>query len=357
MEKLCDDEGLGIKFEFTARDSPRQNGKVERMFATLWGRCLTNFRSAGIPKELRDKVWAEMANYCTHMQSVLCDKKGQSSHFKFYGKEPKWINNLHQFGEVCVVHKGLDLVSKLQDKGFIGMMAGYSNKHGGDTFRIIRLSNLRVYTTRDVRWLKMSYGLYMKKKKNGDLAPDDLSDDESDDEDSLLEDSEPNQAKPVHPGSKVTVKVEPVEEVKSEGARAEIFSPPPKLTRQLPRIYPKTQFHVETVVDDDKSDQQDILTDTVEEEAEKPASRTSLGGIDILQRLEELERTCDYVCMTKEAFDNMQPEPVNYKAMRQRSKLEQQKWESGMSKEFTNLHKRLVWGFPMPLILCPKICD
>ncbi len=37
-EEACKEEGLGVTFEFTAPNTPQQNGRVERRFATLYGR-------------------------------------------------------------------------------------------------------------------------------------------------------------------------------------------------------------------------------------------------------------------------------------------------------------------------------
>ncbi len=38
LKKQIDNDGRNIKFEFTARNTPQQNGKVERAFATLYCR-------------------------------------------------------------------------------------------------------------------------------------------------------------------------------------------------------------------------------------------------------------------------------------------------------------------------------
>ncbi len=38
LEELCKQEGLGIEFKFTPRDSPQFNGRVERKFTTLYSR-------------------------------------------------------------------------------------------------------------------------------------------------------------------------------------------------------------------------------------------------------------------------------------------------------------------------------
>ena len=38
LEAACKQEGMGTKFEFTAPNTPEHNGRVERKFATLYGR-------------------------------------------------------------------------------------------------------------------------------------------------------------------------------------------------------------------------------------------------------------------------------------------------------------------------------
>ena len=40
FEKECKRRGLGITFEYTAPDTPQQNGRVERKFATLYARSM-----------------------------------------------------------------------------------------------------------------------------------------------------------------------------------------------------------------------------------------------------------------------------------------------------------------------------
>ena len=63
-------EKRNITFECTARDTPpQQNGKVERAFATLYGRIRAMMNYAGITPEKREKIWTEAAatagkHYC-----------------------------------------------------------------------------------------------------------------------------------------------------------------------------------------------------------------------------------------------------------------------------------------------------
>jgi hypothetical protein len=55
---------LSAKFEFTPPNSPQQNGRIERKFATLNGKCRAMLNAAEFNKEIRHKMWA----YCAYMQ-------------------------------------------------------------------------------------------------------------------------------------------------------------------------------------------------------------------------------------------------------------------------------------------------
>ena len=62
MAKCKDSQDLtDLEFEFTARDSPQYNAKVERKFAVLWGRMWALFNAARIPQKMKDKLWGEVA--------------------------------------------------------------------------------------------------------------------------------------------------------------------------------------------------------------------------------------------------------------------------------------------------------
>ena len=53
LEEACKKEGFGIKFEYTAPGTPQQNGKVERAFATLYGRVRSMLNAARLNNEFR----------------------------------------------------------------------------------------------------------------------------------------------------------------------------------------------------------------------------------------------------------------------------------------------------------------
>ena len=53
LQQVLDNVDMGIKFEFTAVDTPQQNGKMERKFATLYGRVRSAFNNARLKPFLR----------------------------------------------------------------------------------------------------------------------------------------------------------------------------------------------------------------------------------------------------------------------------------------------------------------
>jgi transposase InsO family protein len=87
--------GLKIKFEFTAPGTPEQNGKIERTFATLYGKTRSLLNSAKLTETLRKGLWAQCAELTSRLENIIVDKAiDKSAAEKFYGKNPHWIKNL-----------------------------------------------------------------------------------------------------------------------------------------------------------------------------------------------------------------------------------------------------------------------
>ena len=84
MEEACDKLGLGTKFEYTAVGTPQQNGRIERKFATLYGRVRSMMIDAGIEEELRQKLWAEAANMCVDLNNILVNNKRERSAYQTF---------------------------------------------------------------------------------------------------------------------------------------------------------------------------------------------------------------------------------------------------------------------------------
>jgi hypothetical protein len=179
LEKACLTTGLGIQFEYTAPGTPQQNGRVKQKFTTLYGRVRSMLNHAGLSQALRHGIWAEAAATATLISNaVITRDKPTAPYVRFYNKEPTYIRNLKQFGEIGVVRNhALKLKGKLTDRGRHCLFLGYGSNHADNCFPMMNLETCKVIHTRDVIWLTKSYGKFKKSKPPITL---DDSDDEED---------------------------------------------------------------------------------------------------------------------------------------------------------------------------------
>jgi hypothetical protein len=79
--------GNAIQFEFTARNSPEFNGKIERKFAIIFGRIRVNYNAAGLTKKLRNKLWGEACMTAIDVENLLVSSNHDDpSYREFYKK-------------------------------------------------------------------------------------------------------------------------------------------------------------------------------------------------------------------------------------------------------------------------------
>ena len=64
-EKMCMENQLGVRFEYTAPHTPQQNGVVEQKFAALWGHMRVHLQAIN-NTSIKNGCWAEAANKATH---------------------------------------------------------------------------------------------------------------------------------------------------------------------------------------------------------------------------------------------------------------------------------------------------
>ena len=76
LAKRCDQNEMGIKFEYTAPGTPPQNGAVERAFVTLIGRGRAMMNHARFTTKKRQEMWCEAAQTATMLDNVLVQEKG-----------------------------------------------------------------------------------------------------------------------------------------------------------------------------------------------------------------------------------------------------------------------------------------
>ena len=171
LEKLCKQEGLGIKFEYTAPGTPQQNGRVERKFQTLYGRFRSSLLGSGTKGAFKKRLWAEAANTATDMDNILVKQgKNESSFQQFFGKGVKSLvpNSFQKFGEMAVITNQQKIKAKLDDRGKTCIWLGYAKDHAVGTHRIYNPNTRKVILTRDVVFLRQSFGQYVSKDKSAE---------------------------------------------------------------------------------------------------------------------------------------------------------------------------------------------
>jgi hypothetical protein len=156
--KLCQDEGLGINFEYTAPNTQQHNGRGEKKFASLFGRMRSMLNGAKLTDSLRKGLWAECANCATVNENLSVSPTTETpSYERFFCEPSKLIWNLRTFGEMAVAATRLKIQAQILNKGKYGMFVGYAPNHAPDVYRILKMENRRIVMSRDIRWLRKHY--------------------------------------------------------------------------------------------------------------------------------------------------------------------------------------------------------
>jgi hypothetical protein len=155
-----DTELASITFEFTARDSPQYNGKVERKIAVLHSRVRSMLTAAGIPQPLRSKLWAEAGSHATDVENTLVSLHYKRSPYQAIKITPPHVQNFRQFGTAAIINFSSAIKGKLTNRGTPVIYLGRAADHAKDTFRFLNLKTNRVVISRDAIWLNQTYGEY-----------------------------------------------------------------------------------------------------------------------------------------------------------------------------------------------------
>ena len=144
----------GIILEYTAPNTPKQNGRVEKKIRIIWQRAMTMMNHANLTLESQKEFWAE-AVACSAFIEDLMIKAGRTSPALYNWTNTtvtKWVKNLVQFGRIGVVKKK-GKQAKMVDKGYPAMMVGYALNHGAGTYRLYNPKTKRIIMSRDVKWM------------------------------------------------------------------------------------------------------------------------------------------------------------------------------------------------------------
>jgi hypothetical protein len=78
-----------------APGTPQQNGKVERAFATLYGKTRSMLNSARLTTTFRQGLRASCTSLSVQLKNNIVNQKDEkSASEKVYGSNPKWISNM-----------------------------------------------------------------------------------------------------------------------------------------------------------------------------------------------------------------------------------------------------------------------
>ena len=101
FKKACNQDGLGIKFEYTAPGTPQQNGRIECKFATLFNRVCAMLNSGKFTLYLHSSLWAEAANTATFLENHLTTPNRSLNPFQqFFVKGKSYVlTSMQKFGE------------------------------------------------------------------------------------------------------------------------------------------------------------------------------------------------------------------------------------------------------------------
>ena len=147
---MCDKHGIQI--EYTAPNTPQQNGIVERKFVTICNRSCAAMFTAKFGDEVQGLLWAESANTHTRLTNVVANSKDvKCPDWLWYGKQPTIYKHLVQFGQI-----GFATIqarqNKLEPKALKCVMIGYSADHSGDTYCMYNPETKKVLQSQDIKW-------------------------------------------------------------------------------------------------------------------------------------------------------------------------------------------------------------
>jgi hypothetical protein len=125
---------FGVTMEYTAPNTPQQNGVVERKFVTIRDRSCAAMITAKFSDYHQGLLWAEAVFTMTRITNLVSNSLNlKCPDWLWYGTQPTIYRHLVQFGRIgYVTRRGK--IAKLQQKALKCVMIGYSDNHSGDTY-------------------------------------------------------------------------------------------------------------------------------------------------------------------------------------------------------------------------------
>ena len=152
LQKYCVENGITL--EYTAPNTPQQNGRAEKKIHILWQRAMTMMVTANLKVESQNKFWAEAVSTANYLEDLVIKAQRDKPALECWTDKSvsKWVKRLVEFGRIGVANKKDKLIGKMKMKGFTIVMVGYAMNHGPGTYRVYNPSSNRIIITRDVEW-------------------------------------------------------------------------------------------------------------------------------------------------------------------------------------------------------------
>ena len=152
LKQIC--EKRGIKMEYTAPNTPQQNGIVERRFVTDRERAHAMMLHANFDLELQKLLWAEAVSTAEVLSNICANSRTKLSPDEiFHGKPPTLYPHLRVFGTFGYVTIRKKIYKKFEVRSQKCIFVGYPRDHSHDTYKMYNPVTKQVILTRDIQWL------------------------------------------------------------------------------------------------------------------------------------------------------------------------------------------------------------
>ena len=316
---------LDARFEYTAPYTPQQNGKIERKFATLYGKIRSMLNWARLSPLFKKRLWAQCANTATQLENIIVKANNTKTSYElFYGVNPEWTKFLRTFGEIAMVQDGQlgQIKGKLTNRGMPCMFIGYPEDHAPNVYQFLKLGKASLILSRNAIWLNQSYGEYMNLELRYVTVTPPADIDWSEDLVHIFGDQEEDNDEEEY------ALVEPADEEEEEEEEEEDQPPHPQ---------PDEESSEE---DTDHEDQPKQRIKGVHRELRNLEGFFNEDPYEFLdQETANLTQEKDYVMVANIHDGN--PEPKSYYEARQCK--DWSKWKTAMYTEFKNMEEKGVW--------------
>ncbi|MGH3055561.1 MAG: hypothetical protein ACRDL7_11350, partial [Gaiellaceae bacterium] len=151
LKQVCDK--LGVTLEYTAPNTPQQNGIVERRFATDHNRANAMLIASRLTHEVQQRLWAEAAYTAARIGNAVRNSVNEKCPDEMWSETPPAIfPHLKEFGRLAYVTIRQKIKRKFTEKAIKCVFVGYEPNHAGDVYRLYNPATDHVIVSRDVKW-------------------------------------------------------------------------------------------------------------------------------------------------------------------------------------------------------------